>query len=201
ASGGRWSGSVLSPGAAPPVACRGPAGHCPVPARSPGRREPACRSACLHGACLGAGSGLVAHHGAGHDGPRARPGDRAGPGRNRRDLSQSGGAAMSAATQKGMAVIGALLVVAATSVATAAILERQNLLADTLIGERDRVQARWLLRGGVDWARVILQNDARHNAVTLRSAIWAQPIAGLEVRTPDGSRSALFSGLVEDEQG
>ncbi|HLU78265.1 MAG TPA: type II secretion system minor pseudopilin GspK [Burkholderiaceae bacterium] len=108
---------------------------------------------------------------------------------------------MSAATQKGMAVIGALLVVAATSVATAAILERQNLLADTLIGERDRVQARWLLRGGVDWARVILQNDARHNAVTLRSAIWAQPIAGLEVRTPDGSRSALFSGLVEDEQG
>ncbi|HLT98665.1 MAG TPA: type II secretion system minor pseudopilin GspK [Burkholderiaceae bacterium] len=108
---------------------------------------------------------------------------------------------MSHNKQKGMAVIGALIVVAATSVATASIMERQTLLADTLIGERDRVQAKWLLRGGVDWARVILLNDARNNAVTLRSAIWAQPIVGLEITTPDGARRAHFSGLVEDEQG
>lgn len=108
---------------------------------------------------------------------------------------------MSTTRQKGMAVIGALMVVAAASVATAAIMERQSLMADTLAGERDRVQAKWLLRGGLDWARVILVSDARNNAVTLRDAIWAQPIAGLEIRTPDGNRSAQFSGVIEDEQG
>lgn len=108
---------------------------------------------------------------------------------------------MSPSRQKGMAVIGALIVVAATSVATASIMERQVVLADTLIGERDRVQAKWLLRGGVDWARVILLNDARNNAVTLRSSVWAQPIVGLEIETPDGTRRAQFSGLIEDEQG
>jgi len=102
--------------------------------------------------------------------------------------------------QKGMAVIGALIVVAAASTATAVIMERQTMLADTLAGERDRVQAKWLLRGGLDWARVILFNDARNNAVTLRDAIWSQPIAGLEITAPDGQRRAYFSGLIEDEQ-
>lgn len=108
---------------------------------------------------------------------------------------------MTGARQKGMAVIGALVVVAAASAATAAIMERQSLMADALAGERDRVQAKWLLRGGLDWARVILSSDARNNAVTLRNAIWAQPIAGLEIRAPHGNRSAHFSGVIEDEQG
>ncbi len=103
--------------------------------------------------------------------------------------------------QKGMAIIGALLVVAAASVATASILERQSYLADTLVGERDRAQARWLLRGGIDWARILLFADARNNAVTLRSAIWAQPISGFEVRDPASGRTAWFSGMIEDEQG
>lgn len=103
--------------------------------------------------------------------------------------------------EKGMAIIGALVVVAAASVATAGIMERQALLADTLAGERDRAQARWLLRGGLDWARIILFNDARTNAVTLKNTIWAQPISGLELRDPHSRRSAWFSGLIEDEQG
>lgn len=105
------------------------------------------------------------------------------------------------ARQQGMAVIAALIVVAAAAVTTAAIMERQALLADTLAGEKDRAQAKWLLRGGLDWSRVILFNDARRNAVTLKDAIWAQPIAGLEVSTPDKARKAYFSGQIEDEQG
>ncbi len=103
--------------------------------------------------------------------------------------------------QRGMAVIAALVVVAAAAVATAAIMQRQALLADTLVGQRDRTQADWLLRGGLDWARVILFNDARRNAVTRKDGIWSQPIAGLEVVTPDGRQKAYFSGQIEDEQG
>jgi general secretion pathway protein K len=103
--------------------------------------------------------------------------------------------------QQGMAVIGALIVVAAASVITAAIMERQSLLADTLTGERDRAQAKWLLRGGLDWSRIILLSDARNNNVTLKDAIWAQPIIGFEISTPGDSRKAYFSGQIEDEQG
>ena len=105
------------------------------------------------------------------------------------------------ARQQGMAIIGALVVVAAASIVTGAIMERQALLADALAGERDRAQAKWLLRGGLDWSRIILFNDARRNAVTRKDAIWAQPIVGLEVGTPDDARKAYFSGQIEDEQG
>lgn len=108
---------------------------------------------------------------------------------------------MKRSRQKGMAIIGALVVVAAASVATAGIMERQALLADTLSSERDRVQAKWLLRSGLDWSRIVLLNDARSNAVTLKDAIWAQPIEGLEIRAPGNTRGAYFSGLIEDEQG
>lgn len=107
---------------------------------------------------------------------------------------------MTTRRERGMAVVGALLVVAAASVATGAIMERQSFMADALAGERDRAQAKWLLRGGLDWARVILLSDARNNPVTLKNAVWAQPIAGLDIPLPDGRR-AVFSGLIEDEQG
>lgn len=98
-------------------------------------------------------------------------------------------------------MIAALVVVGAAALITASILERQSMLADALIGERDRAQADWLLRGGLDWSRLILLNDARRNAITSRNSTWAQPIAGLEITTPDGQRKAYFSGQIEDEQG
>lgn len=102
--------------------------------------------------------------------------------------------------QRGMAVIGALIVVAAAAIAATAILERQALMARTLASERDRAQAAWLLRGGLDWSRVILRWDARRNAITRPDSAWARPITGLEVSAPDDPRTALFSGRVEDEQ-
>lgn len=102
--------------------------------------------------------------------------------------------------QEGMAIIAALVVVAAAAVVTAAIMERHALLADTLAGERDRSQARWLLRGGLDWARVILSNDARRNAITVKDAIWGRPIVDLEISPPGDARKAYFSGQIIDEQ-
>lgn len=103
--------------------------------------------------------------------------------------------------QTGMAVIAALLVVIAASIAAVAVIERQTLLAQTLTGERNRAQAEWLLRGGLDWARVILREDARRNATTRLDTVWAQPIAGLRVSDPDDAHEALFSWRIEDEQG
>lgn len=103
--------------------------------------------------------------------------------------------------QSGMAVIAALLVVVAAAVVTTAIVEKQTLLARTLASERERAQATWMLRGGLDWSRAILRFDARTNATTRQDGIWAQPIVNLPVGTPDNPEQALFTGVVEDEQG
>ena len=102
--------------------------------------------------------------------------------------------------QQGTAVIGALLIAFAAAVAATSVMERQGLLLDTLVGERDRAQAEWVLRGGLDWARVILRSDGARNAITRPDGVWAQPIIGLHITDFDDGREALFSGRIEDEQ-
>lgn len=103
--------------------------------------------------------------------------------------------------QRGMAVIAALLVVVAASALATSIIERQGLLANILISEGDRSQAAWMLRGGLDWSRVILQMDADNSLTTRPDGIWAHPIIGLPVGAADDPERALFSGQIEDEQG
>lgn len=106
-----------------------------------------------------------------------------------------------AVRQRGMAIIAALVVVVAASALAASIIERQGLLANILITEGDRSQAAWMLRGGLDWARVVLQMDARDSPTTRPDAIWARPVVGLPVGSAEDPDYALFSGQIEDEQG
>jgi len=102
--------------------------------------------------------------------------------------------------QRGMAVIAALLVVVAASALATSIIERQGLLANILISEGDRSQGAWLLRGGLDWSRVILRMDAGNSPTTRPDGIWARPIIGLPIGTDEDPERALFSGQIEDEQ-
>jgi general secretion pathway protein K len=103
--------------------------------------------------------------------------------------------------QRGMAVIAALLVVVAASALATSIIERQGLLAGILVSEGDRSQAAWLLRGGLDWSRVVLQMDADKSPTTRPDGIWARPIVGLPVGAASDPEHALLSGQIEDEQG
>lgn len=102
--------------------------------------------------------------------------------------------------ERGMAVIAALLVVVAASALATAFIERQGLLANILISEGDRGQAAWMLRGGLDWSRVVMQMDAKSSPTTQLDGIWARPIIGLPVGTAEDPDRALFSGQIEDEQ-
>ena len=102
--------------------------------------------------------------------------------------------------QRGMAVIAALLVVVAASALATSVVERQGLLANILVTERDRAQAAWLLQGGLDWSRVVLLMDARNSPTTRLDGIWSRPIIGLPVGTAEDPNRALFSGQIEDEQ-
>ncbi|MEI2414708.1 type II secretion system minor pseudopilin GspK [Orrella sp. JC864] len=103
--------------------------------------------------------------------------------------------------QAGMAVISALLVVAAVSVLVAGMVDRQSTQVRTLESEQARVQARWLLSGGMDWARATLRGDARRSAVTHAGQLWATPIVDLRISQEGDDRLAVFSGRAEDEQG
>lgn len=106
-----------------------------------------------------------------------------------------------ASRQRGMAVVGALVVASAVALFSVTVLEQQTSLAGSLATDRDRRQAEWVLRGGLDWARVVLLNDARRSGTTREGAVWSQPVALLPVTLPGSSRQAVFSGQITDEQG
>ncbi|AOB33174.1 hypothetical protein AKI39_24120 [Bordetella sp. H567] len=100
-----------------------------------------------------------------------------------------------------MAVIAALLVVAAAAIIASSMLGGQSERAQLVQSERFRIQARWLLVGGVDWARQILRDDARHSPITRADQPWALPIVDLRLDEPGEPEPALLSGRIEDEQG
>jgi general secretion pathway protein K len=98
-------------------------------------------------------------------------------------------------SQRGTAVIIAMLVLALAVAGAAAMLERQGLDARALQSQRDYEQARWMLRGGMHWARSILAEDARAGATDHRRELWASGLPPTDVQL--GS----LAGDIRDEQG
>jgi len=98
-------------------------------------------------------------------------------------------------SQRGTAVIIAMLVLALAVAGAAAMLERQGLDARALQSQRDYEQARWMLRGGMHWARSILAEDARAGATDHRRELWASGLPPTDVQL--GS----LAGEIRDEQG
>src|SRR5262245_53465008 len=97
--------------------------------------------------------------------------------------------------QRGTAVIIAMLVLALAVAGAAAMLERQDLDARALQSQRDYEQARWMLRGGMHWARSILAEDARAGTSDHQRELWASGLPPTDVQL--GS----LAGGVRDEQG
>lgn len=95
---------------------------------------------------------------------------------------------------RGTAVILALLVLAIAAAATTAMMERQDLQTRTLQSERDYEQARWMLRGGMHWARAILAEDARASTEDHLRELWASGLPPTDVQL--GS----LQGEIRDEQ-
>ena len=98
-------------------------------------------------------------------------------------------------SQRGTAVIIALLVLALAAAGAAAMLERQDLDARALQSQRDYEQARWMLRGGMHWARSILAEDARAGTTDHLRELWASGLPPTDVQL--GS----LAGAIRDEQG
>lgn len=97
-------------------------------------------------------------------------------------------------SQRGTALIIALLVLALAAAAATAMLEAQDLQTRGLQAQRDYEQARWMLRGGMHWARSILAEDARAGTSDHQRELWASGLPPTEVQL--GS----LAGAIRDEQ-
>jgi general secretion pathway protein K len=98
-------------------------------------------------------------------------------------------------SQRGTAVIIALLVLALAAAAATAMLEAQDLQTRGLQAQRDYEQARWMLRGGMHWARSILEADARGSTTDNQRELWASGLPPTDVQL--GS----LAGEIRDAQG
>ena len=80
------------------------------------------------------------------------------------------------ASQRGAAVILALLTVALVAGLAAASVSDLGVAMDHVAGRHDQAQARQLARGAVDWARNVLAEDARSSSVDHLGEAWATKV-------------------------
>ncbi len=97
--------------------------------------------------------------------------------------------------QRGAVVIVAMLIVALAATAASLMLQQQDSSIRQLEAARDYEQARWLLHGGAQWARVILRADARSSKMDHGGELWA---TGLP---PTDIEQGRLSGEIRDQQG
>jgi len=107
----------------------------------------------------------------------------------------------SAARQRGAAVVSALIVVAIVAALTTSLFQRQTASTRRVENELARVQARAMLAGGIDWARLVVRDHGRREPTTRGDQIWATPVLDTRIERPGDDRVAVFSGGVQDEQG
>lgn len=78
--------------------------------------------------------------------------------------------------QSGAAILAAMLTVTLVATFAAAALWQQFRSVEVESAERGRVQSAWVLLGSLDWARLILREDARSGGVDHLAEPWAIPL-------------------------
>jgi general secretion pathway protein K len=102
--------------------------------------------------------------------------------------------------QRGTAVVMAMLVVAVTATLVTGVFWRQNVTVRQVENDLSYSQAKWLIRGAIDWAGVILREDARNSTVDHLGEPWAVPLADTNLNPGDGRDPVYLAGIVRDEQ-
>ena len=107
---------------------------------------------------------------------------------------------------RGAALITALLLTALAAVMVAGMLWRQWGAIQREQAARESEQARWILRGALDWARLILNEAARNSRVVALDQPWAVPLAEsdlsrfLAAGRNDTLGQTWLEGRIEDAQ-
>lgn len=100
--------------------------------------------------------------------------------------------------QAGAALLAAMLTVTLVATFAAAALWQQWRSIEIETAERARVQASWILTGALDWARLILREDARSGGADHLAEPWAVPLQEARLST---FLAADASNNVDNEAG
>lgn len=79
--------------------------------------------------------------------------------------------------QRGVAVITALLLTTLAITVVASLFWQQQVQVRSIENQRTQLQKQWILRGALDWARLILREDARLSSTDNLDEPWAVPLA------------------------
>lgn len=111
-------------------------------------------------------------------------------------------------SEQGSATVTALIVVGVTAVLLAGLMWRQQIQIRSLENIRDRVQAQWLQRAAIDFARLVLVEDQRNSRFDHLGEAWALPLADGKVAdflknadVPDEIAVVTLQGQLTDAQG
>lgn len=102
--------------------------------------------------------------------------------------------------QGGAALLMAMLTVTLVATLAAASLWQQWRSVEVEAAERQRVQSVWILTGALDWARLILREDARSGGADHLAEPWAVPLQESRLSTFLAADRNNTGGIDSDEQ-
>ncbi len=103
-------------------------------------------------------------------------------------------------SQRGAALLAALLTVALVATLATAGLWQQWRAVEVEAAERQRAQALWILNGALDWTRLILREDAAAGDVDHLAEPWAVPLQEARLSTfPASDRNTDTAGTTIDQ--
>ena len=138
---------------------------------------------------------------------RSKGGERSGEGaaRHREAVSKAAPASARSA-QAGAALLTAMIIVALVATLAGSMIWQQWRAIQVEAAERARSQSAWILSGALDWARLILREDARNGGIDHLGEPWAVPLAEARLSTflaadkdnTDDAPDAFLSGAITD---
>lgn len=110
--------------------------------------------------------------------------------------------------QRGAALLTAMIIVALIATLASSMLWQQYRAVQVEAAERARTQSAWILSGALDWARLILREDAKAGGADHLGEPWAVPLAEARLSTflaadksnTDDAPDAFLSGAITDQQ-
>ncbi|MFZ6844845.1 type II secretion system minor pseudopilin GspK [Undibacterium sp. RuTC16W] len=109
--------------------------------------------------------------------------------------------------QAGVAVVTALLLTTLAITIVASLFWQQQVQVRSIENQRLQLQKKWVLRGALDWARLILREDGRGRKVDHLKEAWATNLAETRLdeyvengRADSESSEATLSGQISDAQ-
>ncbi len=108
--------------------------------------------------------------------------------------------------QRGAALLTAMIIVALVATLAGSMVWQQWRAIQVEAAERARTQSAWILAGALDWARLILREDAKNGSVDHLGEPWAVPLAEARLSTflaadkdnTEDAPDAFLSGVITD---